>query len=218
MRSLRAVYPFCAHHFGSPYRPGARRTMVRGQYRMLTASSNPGVRMLAIDHAGTTLYAVTGAQSVFRSTDGGSNWRALGRITGALVVAIDPMSPSTVYAGTRHGVRASRDGGENWTAAGLADSQVYVLSVDPITPSTVYAAVADKLYKSTDGATTWTMLDLRYSSASGAPINMILPIRSLHRLFTSSAAVRRSTRAPMPAKAGVSWTRALFRPGCELLR
>src|SRR3954447_21191507 len=71
----------------------------------LAAGSNPGVRMLAIDHAGSTLYAVTGAQSVFSSTDGGSNWRALGRITGTFAVAIDPMSPSTVYAGTRHGVR-----------------------------------------------------------------------------------------------------------------
>src|SRR5438309_6234 len=88
----------------------------------LTASRNPGVRMVTIDHAGSTLYSVTGGQGVFKSTDGGSNWRALGRISGALDVAIDPMSPFTVYAGTRHGVRTSRDGGENWTAAGPSDN------------------------------------------------------------------------------------------------
>src|SRR4051794_9428271 len=85
----------------------------------LTAGINAGVRMLAIDHAGSTLYSVTAGEGIFKSTDGGSTWRALGRITGALVVAMDPMSPSTVYVGTRHGVRASRDGGDNWTAAGL---------------------------------------------------------------------------------------------------
>jgi photosystem II stability/assembly factor-like uncharacterized protein len=137
----------------------------------LAPGSNPGIRMLAIDHAGSTLYAVTGAQSVVSSGDGGSNWRALGRITGTFAIAVDPMSPSTVYAGTRHGVRTSRDGGENWSAAVLSENPVYALAVDPITPSTVYAAVADKLYKSTDGAATWTMLDLRYSSAA---INTIL--------------------------------------------
>jgi hypothetical protein len=76
----------------------------------LTASSHPGVRMVAIDHAGSTLYAVTGAQGVFKSTDGGSNWRALGRITGAFVIAIDPMSPSTVYGGRAVGQSGVRLG------------------------------------------------------------------------------------------------------------
>lgn len=140
----------------------------------LTAGDNPGVRMLAIDHAGSTLYAVTGGQGVSRSTDGGSTWRTLGRITGALVVASDPTSASTVYAGTQHGVRTSRDAGENWTAAGLSDNPVYALAVDPIAPSTVYAAAEDKLYKSTDGAATWTTLDLRYPSPFGGAITTIL--------------------------------------------
>ena len=173
MRSFRQFIILCSIilevHIGQA--PGAQWSEVNTG---LIASSYPGLRMLAIDHAGTTLYAVTGAQNVFKSTDGGSNWRALGRITGAIVVAIDPMSPSTVYAGTRHGVRTSRDGGENWTAAGPSDNPVYALAVDPIRPSTVYAAVADKLYKSTDGAATWTTIDLRYSTAFGGAINTIL--------------------------------------------
>jgi hypothetical protein len=118
MRGLRQFWILCvitleAH---SIHAQGARWTEANIG---LTAGSNPGVRTLAIDHAGSTLYTVTGGQVIFSSTDGGSNWHALGRITEALVVAIAPMSPSTVYAGTLHGVRASLDGGGTWTAARL---------------------------------------------------------------------------------------------------
>src|SRR5690242_11719340 len=159
MRSLRQLFALCfivwEAHLGQAQ--PARWTEANTG---LAAGSNPGIRTLAIDQAGSTLYTVTGGQGIFSSRDGGSNWHALGRISGALVVAFAPMSPSTVYAGTRHGVRRSRDGGENWTAGGLFDP-VSVLAVDPITPSILYAAVGDKLYKSTDGATTWTLLDLR---------------------------------------------------------
>src|ERR1043165_7517180 len=42
-----------------------------------------GVQVLTIDADGSTLYAL-GSQA-FKSTDGGSNWRMLGGITGAKV-------------------------------------------------------------------------------------------------------------------------------------
>jgi photosystem II stability/assembly factor-like uncharacterized protein len=139
----------------------------------LTGSSYPGVRALAIDRAGSTLYAVSGGQGVFKSSDGGSTWQPRGAISGVLTIAIDPASPSTVYAGTPRGVRKSQDGGENWTTAGLAGKIVSVLAVDPVTSSTVYAASSDKTYKTIDGGVTWTPLDLQSSSGFGPWINVI---------------------------------------------
>ncbi len=96
-------------------------------------------------------------QGVFRSTDAGASWKLLGSITGVQVVAIDPASLATIYAGTGRGVLKSTDGGESWTSAGLAGTPVSILAIDPITPSTLYAAgKGDHYYKSTDGGASWT--------------------------------------------------------------
>jgi len=115
---------------------------------------------MAIDSSGSTIYVVTGSHSIFKTADRGSTWRTLGAISGVYAVAIDPASPSTLYAATRHGIRKSTDGGESWTAAGLTDKSISVLAVDPMTSSTVYAAVGKMVYKTTDGALTWSALDL----------------------------------------------------------
>jgi hypothetical protein len=52
-----------------------------------------------------TLYAGTGGAGVFKSTDGGTTWSAAG-LSGNRVfaLAIDPTTPSTLYAGTNAGV------------------------------------------------------------------------------------------------------------------
>ena len=81
---------------------------------------------------------------------------------GALQVfalAIDPVSPSTLYAGTRdNGIFKSVDGAATWTAAsnGLTETRVFAIAVDPKTPSTLYAGTnGSGVFKSTDGAATW---------------------------------------------------------------
>ena len=57
------------------------------------------------------------------------------------VLAIDPQTSATLYAGTWGGVFKSTDGGGNWSAvnAGLTDFGVYALAIDPQTPTTLYA-------------------------------------------------------------------------------
>ena len=63
-----------------------------------------------------------------------------GGYIGAL--AIDPATPTTLYAGTyRGGVFKSTNGGGNWSAVntGLTNTDVYTLAIDPITPTTLYA-------------------------------------------------------------------------------
>jgi photosystem II stability/assembly factor-like uncharacterized protein len=122
---------------------------------------------------------------VFKSSDGGSNWRAVG-LQGKSVgwLALDPEDTNIVYAGTwEYGVEQrvfkSSDGGSSWRAA-LEGKNVDVLTFDPqgpdtfvdgLTfdpqdPDTVYANVSDaptakgQIIKSTDGARTWRALDV----------------------------------------------------------
>jgi photosystem II stability/assembly factor-like uncharacterized protein len=113
---------------------------------------------------------------VFKSSDGGSSWRAVG-LQGKDVIwlALDPEDTNIVYAGTweslggpfseRHGVFKSSDGGSSWRAAALPGKDVDRLTFDRQDPDTVYANVSDgtvfgRIIKSTDGARTWRALDV----------------------------------------------------------
>jgi photosystem II stability/assembly factor-like uncharacterized protein len=126
--------------------------------------SVPGVTALVVDGAtGSTLYALTSANSVFKvfkSIDGGANWKALGNIAGANVLALDPNTASTIYAGTARGVMTSTDGGASWASTGLQGTSIGVLAIDPIAPSTLYAGGNGHLYKSLDRGGSWTDLNI----------------------------------------------------------
>ncbi len=147
------------------------------------------VHALTIDpRTPTTLYAVawfglsTVAQGVFKSTDGGSSWRAAstglsGLSPGAL--AIDPQTPTTLYARTQEsGVFKSTDGG-TWRAinAGLEDLRVTALAIDPQIPTTLYAGTWHGVFRSTDGGGSWgsTNVGLRDLSVAGLAIDPQTP-------------------------------------------
>ena len=74
----------------------------------------------------------------------GANWVALNNglpdNTGVQVLALDPINPSTLYAGTSFEVRMfkSTDMGANWSelSNGLTDLAVNALAIDPT--STLY--------------------------------------------------------------------------------
>jgi len=72
-------------------------------------------------------------------------------------LAIDPRTPSTLYAGTSSaGIFKSTDGGATWQpkSRGLEGYPiVHHLLVDPQNPSTLYTSLANS--KSTDGGETW---------------------------------------------------------------
>src|SRR5438445_13774135 len=51
-------------------------------------------------------------------------------------LAIDPVTPSNLYAGTIDGaVFKSTDGSANWTSIRTGDARVAALAIDPVTPS-----------------------------------------------------------------------------------
>ncbi len=82
-------------------------------------------------------------------------WSQIGPDGGAVnSVAVDPVSTSTVYAGTYGGAFKSTDAGAHWSLTGLGETWVDTLAVDPQTPSTLYAVGWD-VFKSTDSGGTW---------------------------------------------------------------
>ena len=105
--------------------------------------------------------ATNGQSTVYRSIDGGRNWRPLGlNNVGVQSIAVDPVSPSTLYAAAwGDGIFKSTNGGARWTAIniGLRSLYVNVVAVDPFSSNTVYAG-GDDLFKSTDGGRSWAMI------------------------------------------------------------
>src|SRR5262249_17496949 len=77
-------------------------------------------------------------------------------------LAIDPLTPATLYAGTQYdGVFKSTDGGSSWHAVntGLPSTfdgiEVEALPINPLTPTTLYDPASGGVFKSTDGGSSW---------------------------------------------------------------
>ncbi len=161
----------------SGYEPGVFKSTDGGAHWALMSSGlgyvpagfNPDGSLLALDplHPGT-LYA-GGYGAVFKTTDGAAHWTSgtNGLPATAIVqtVAVDPVTPTTLYLGTSSkGAFKSTDGGNSWNLItnGLNNMNVRALLVDPQNPSNVYAGVDNlfsaSLFKSTDGGGNWTVL------------------------------------------------------------
>jgi len=122
---------------------------------------------------------------IFRSTDGGANWISVssalapGYFLAAL--AIDPQTPSTVYAGgfnpSTFGfvseILKSTDWGTNWSPIGSFPSPVWALVIDSQSPSNLYA-VDGGIFKSTDGGASWR--DLSVPTDSVGDCDECLPV------------------------------------------
>jgi photosystem II stability/assembly factor-like uncharacterized protein len=84
----------------------------------------------------STVYAAAGWRGVFVSTNGGETWAPTGGSLSAYItsLALDPVDPATIYAGTDAFVYRSRDGGTSWQSmragAPAPVPVVYSLSID----------------------------------------------------------------------------------------
>ena len=75
-------------------------------------------------------------------------------------LAVDPLDPAVVYAGTQgHGVLRSTDRGQTWHPAGLAGHTVKALAASPTLPGTIFAGTKPALlFVSRDGGSSWEEL------------------------------------------------------------
>jgi uncharacterized repeat protein (TIGR02543 family) len=82
---------------------------------------------------------------------------------GVSSLAIDPATPTTLYAGTYSGgVFRSTDSGATWTAVntGLTSQDIRSLAINPAAPATLYAGIwGGGVFRSTDSGTSWTALN-----------------------------------------------------------
>lgn len=112
----------------------------------------------------------SGNDVLLKSTDGGISWHRTGLAEEITTLAVDPVNPKNVYAGTAwHGICKSTDGGESWTAASIGLNfahrtsrrwNVSAILIDPTNPAKLHAQLFQRyIAKSTDSGATWTNAD-----------------------------------------------------------
>lgn len=102
--------------------------------------------------------------SVLKTEDGGESWTALTEglppFTGFQTLAIDPLNPETVYAGSNgRGIFKTTDGGETWRAVnnGLDDAgkQIFDIAVNPTDSSRLFIGTLGSVYLSSNAGNLW---------------------------------------------------------------
>ena len=130
-----------------------------------------------------TIYA-GGRTALYRSTNSGTSWSALGTPTGTgniMEFVIAPSNNQVIYAiksGT-NAVSKSTNGGTSFTAVstglptGVAPTSVTVSNTDANIVFVTYSgySAANKVYKSTNGGTSWTSIS---SGLPNIPVNTIV--------------------------------------------
>ncbi|MFL6276546.1 MAG: SBBP repeat-containing protein [Blastocatellia bacterium] len=133
----------------------------------------PTVNPIQADFKGKTIY---------KTTDGAADWAAINnglpvyRQVNAL--AVDPQTPSTVYAAASSVfVYKSTDGGNTWNSAssGLPQTTFYALAINPATPSTLFLATQRGVYRSTDAGASWAGASLLMSATYSLAIDPVNP-------------------------------------------
>ncbi|MDX2034932.1 MAG: FG-GAP-like repeat-containing protein [Blastocatellia bacterium] len=116
---------------------------------------------------------------LYKTTNAGGNWSA---VTGAppsnqvLAFAIDPKTPTTMYAGTTTGVYKSANGGATWTRPGTGEFAALPsidIEIDPVDTNIVYSATGGSVLRSNDGGVTW---QVKYNGVTNAFQNFDLAI------------------------------------------
>jgi photosystem II stability/assembly factor-like uncharacterized protein len=123
-------------------------------------------------------FAGTTGLGVLKTTDGGASWAITNAglpTNNVLALAIDPTTPSTLYASTDAGVFKSTDGAQSWTAAnggldGAPQIVVNALAIDPASPITLYAGTSGGVFKTTNGAASWTSINAGLSGLAARVI------------------------------------------------
>ncbi len=113
-----------------------------------------------------TIYIGTTSGEVYKTTDGGADWKALNvglpSYSSVNAIALQPSNPGIVYLGVanieENPVRKSLDGGASWSpsAAGLETVGVSALVIDPLNPSRIYAGTNLGFFKSENSGGSWT--------------------------------------------------------------
>lgn len=143
---------------------------------------------LAVDPENPAILYVGATNGLFKSVDAGVTWSVLdtgaSSPNGVRALAIDPVTPATVYVATRYcnviapigcayefGFSKSTDRGTSWMQLAAPFDDVGALVVDPVTRDTLYAGTPSSgVFKSTDGGQHWAAINTGLTNLSVAAL------------------------------------------------
>ena len=157
-----------------------------------------------------TLYVGGNGESILKSVDGGVTWVSSGPVN-SQAIAIDPLSPTTLYSGTDISVSKSADGGANWAQTAVQPFSIFDITIDPQAPSTVYVSArpwrtedTGGVLRSTDHGATWTSMTSGVAGmARAVAIDPVSTSTLYAALLPSGAAEAGAFRS---TDGGASWT------------
>lgn len=112
-----------------------------------------------------TIYAYLSSKGIFRSEDGGKEWRLMDAgPRGGVTSFVHSNMPGSMQSGWlfvagTHGVQRAMDCFCGWRDAGDLGRAVHAVAYDPRRPSETYAATDAGLHFSRDGGEVWSKVD-----------------------------------------------------------
>jgi photosystem II stability/assembly factor-like uncharacterized protein len=133
-----------------------------------------------------------GGSGLYKSVDGGATWsradRGLDPQSAVSTLAIDPLHPSTLYAGQDKRLFKSVDGGATWQQTGGSSPFLFdirSLAIHPRFPATIFAATDAGLYLSSNGGASWRLLTKGLPPAPYIALAVGIDPTSPRRMFAS---------------------------------
>jgi photosystem II stability/assembly factor-like uncharacterized protein len=190
---------------GSSWQAASNGLTATGAYALAVDPANPEKLYAVAENA------VQGSPTILvKSADGGASWHRAAPYSYSGFVAVDPVTPTTLYLTTELGLAKSLDEGVHWQMLGT-DAQpleIYALALDPVHSGTLYGggvlgSASCSAFKSDDGGQTWSCLSLDQDDvlalavAPSAPA-VVYALTENYRVYQTS--LFRSSDA------GVTWT------------
>jgi uncharacterized repeat protein (TIGR01451 family) len=133
-----------------------------------TSTAPPSAKTVAVDPSNPDIVYAGNASSggIYKSTNGGALYEIKNNGISFPIInslAIDPVTPTTLYAGTTAGIYKSTNGGESWAEVrgDITGSSpfVYKIVIDPTNSQIVYAGANRGVFKTINGGTNWTTVN-----------------------------------------------------------
>ena len=161
------------------------------KYRLIGPAAGGRVsRVAGVPGDPLVYYAATASGGVWKSTDGGTEWKPVfdDQPTASIgSIAVAPSDPNVVYVGSGeanirgnvaqgNGIYKSADAGKTWTHVWKQPGQIGTMVVHPRNPDVAFAAVLGKpfgpnpergVYRTKDGGRTWQQV-LKKDADTGA--------------------------------------------------
>ena len=165
-------------------------------------------------------YAATASGGVWKSTNGGQDWKPVfddQPIASIGSIAVAPSDPSVVYVGSGeanirgnvaagNGIYKSMDGGTNWTQVWKQEGQIGALAVHPRSPDVAFAARCELVHLRRDDKAPAN------PPAGNPAAGSSRPQPQLHSPWITSGDAARGT-VTCPAAGRTLPTRRRLRPG-----